>query len=107
MNPTSHFAPVVEFIVRESSAPNKGSWRWRHRRVNVAVLEVLPGARPAMISERARGVRAIVAYEGGLFDGRSLRCQASLARARAEALAFRLNREAARACWGEAGASCA
>lgn len=97
-NPASTFAPASEFLVQISSAPNKSSWKWQHRRVNVAVLEVVPGVVPRMISLRARGVRAIVSYEGMLYDGRSTRCEAHRARVRAEELAARLNAEAKRAC---------
>jgi len=49
----------VTFIVQTSAAAMPHSCWGTYRRV--AVLEVDPGARPAMISERARGVRRVVA----------------------------------------------
>lgn len=80
------------YIVKTSCAAQRGSWKWRHRRRNVAVLEVEPGvSRVAMISERARGVRRIVAFWGCLYEGSSERCQYAHALAAAEALAAKLN----------------
>lgn len=96
----------TEYVVRESSAPNKSSWKWRHRRVNVAVLHVDAGATPAMISARARGVREIVSCLKGLYDGSSSHCQAAVARREAEDLAARLNDEIAYECRGRGSASC-
>lgn len=107
MNPCDY--AQLRAIVQESCAPNKSSWKWKHRRKNVAVLIVDDTIeRPTMISLRARGVKEIPWYRGGCFDGQTLRCQASKARSRAEMIAQKLNRVLARECTtGGREATCA
>lgn len=56
-----------EYMILTSKACMPNSCWGRYR--NVAVLEVDPGAQPKMISERARGVRRIVWFQGKLHAG--------------------------------------
>lgn len=76
------------FIVQTSTAKMPTSCWGRYR--NVAVIETDGRASVAMISERARGVRSIVSFDGPLHDGGS-RSAAAKAVARANELATRLN----------------
>lgn len=90
------------YVVKTSCAHTPSSWKWKHRRTHVAVLHVDSHVRyPAMISERARGVRSIVAFWGSQYDGLSTHCQAYLARCKAEDMADELNEKLARHCTGE------
>jgi hypothetical protein len=72
-----------EFIVITSSAKVSGKARQFGRYRHVAVLEIEPGTQPAMISERARGVRRIVWDSGAVSVGKSDKC--AYARAQREA----------------------
>lgn len=100
MNPCKY--DFGRYVVKTSCAKTPSSWKWNHRRTHVAVLHVDSHVRhPAMISERARGVRAIVAFWGAQYDGPSTRCQAYLARTKAEDMADELNEKLARHCTGE------
>ncbi len=83
---------MSEYIVMTSSAHMPNSCWGRYR--NVAVVEVDPGARPKMISERARGVRRIVWSATRLHAGsESPRTAYGKALARAEALVATLRAE--------------
>jgi hypothetical protein len=83
-----------EFIVMTSSAKVSGKAKQFGRYRNVAVLEIEPGTRPAMISERARGVRRIVWHSGSVSVGKSDRCAFARAQREAEALVATLQSEA-------------
>lgn len=88
----------TEYVVRTSCAPSKPSWKWKHNRRHVAVLEVDAGTEPKMISTRARGVRRIVAVWSTCYVSRTgTPCQYSRAIAEAKALAWRLEDERAHA----------
>jgi hypothetical protein len=81
------------YIVMTSKAAMPGSCRGNYRRV--AVLNVLSydynrGFRPAMISERARGVLRVIDL-GHHSVGKTERCAYQRALARAEAMATALN----------------
>lgn len=92
----------TSYIVMTAAEPQRGRKWGEHKRV--AVVEIEEGARPAMISERARGVVRIVELWEGLRVGRTERSQYARALAEAEALCARLNEEAsitARAREGE------
>ena len=79
----------TQFIVQSASAhmPNKV----RHPYRRVAVLEVVIGAQPKMISRRARGVVRIVETWERLNVGLTARCAYQRALAEATALAAKLN----------------
>lgn len=77
------------YIVRTSCAKMPASCWGRYNRI--AVLEVEPGAKPAMISTRARGVRSIVAAWEACHVGTSDRCSYRRALQEAETLANELN----------------
>ena len=81
----------TEFVVRDSSAHQPSSRKWKHPRRRVAVLEVEPGAVPAMISERARGVIRIVRVWEDLYTGPSQHCQYARAMSAAREMAERLS----------------
>jgi len=98
MHPCKYFAPRA--IVQTSAFPNKSSWTWQHRRRNVAVLITDGRECVSMISTRARGVRSIEAYWGGLYAGSSPRCEYERKLAQAELVAAQLNASFARYCEG-------
>ena len=83
-----------EFIVMTSTAKVAGKARQFGRYRHVAVLEIEPGTRPAMISERARGVRRIVWRSGAVSVGKSDKCAYARAQREAEALVATLQSEA-------------
>jgi hypothetical protein len=86
---------TTEYIVMSSSAHvSSARRRYGGQYRNVAVVEVESGARPAMISERAKGVVRIVKHWGGLSVGKTERSQYAVAFAEADALANKLNEEA-------------
>lgn len=82
---------VVCYVVL-SSAAHKPTKCWGSYR-RVAVLEVVPGAQPKMISERARGVVSIVQTWEMCSVGTTHRCAYRRAMAAAQELADRLNAE--------------
>jgi len=77
------------FIVQTASAKMPAKVKAQYRRV--AVLEVVPGAQPKMISRRARGVVRIVQTWERQHVGLTDRCAYQRALAEANALAARLN----------------
>ena len=83
-----------EWIVRSAAAAMPSSCWGRYRRV--AVVEVAPGARPAIVSSRSRGVIAIRATWERRHVGRRASGRCAYLRAVAEAcdLAERLAAEA-------------
>jgi hypothetical protein len=81
--------PLTEYVVRVSAAKMPGSCWGRY--VRVAVLEVLPGTKPAMISARASGVVSIVQTWERCHSGRGIRDAASRAKTAARQLADELN----------------
>jgi hypothetical protein len=83
-----------EFIVMTSSAKVSGRAKQFGRYRNVAVLEIEPGTRPAMISERARGVRRIVWRSGAVSVGKTDKCAYARAQREAESLVATLQAEA-------------
>jgi hypothetical protein len=100
MHPCSY--DFGHYVVKVSCAKTPSSWKWKHRRTHVAVMHVDSTVDyPRMISERARGVRRIVEFWGAQYDGPSVRCQAYLARTKAEDMAEELNEALARECTGE------
>jgi hypothetical protein len=80
---------TTTFIVMDACAKMPNSCWGIYRRV--AVLEVIEGTIPAMISKRARGVVRVVATWEKLNVGKTDRCAFSKARAEARALAAQLN----------------
>lgn len=60
----------MRYIVMSSSCNSPAAKRWAGYR-NLAIVELQPGysGRPAMISERAKGVRRIVAYRHSVYVG--------------------------------------
>lgn len=81
----------MSYIVMSASAKMPNSVKSPYRRV--AVVEVEPGARPKMISERAIGVIRIVRTWERLYVGRSEKCAYERALAEAGELCDRLNAE--------------
>ena len=79
----------MTYIVASSSAKMPRKCWGQYRRV--AVLEIEPGAKPAMISERAKGVRRVVETWERLSVGKTNRCAYRRALEEAKALADRLN----------------
>jgi hypothetical protein len=80
---------TTTFIVLDKAAKMPGNCWGRYRRV--AVLEVQPGATPAMISARARGVIRVVATWEKLNVGLTERCAFERALSEAHDLARQLN----------------
>jgi hypothetical protein len=87
----------TEFIVMTSSAKVPLKARKFGRYLHVAVCEVEAGRRPAMISERARGMVRIVTDSGPVSEGKTDRCAYARAFAAATAMARDLNLLAAHA----------
>jgi hypothetical protein len=85
----------TEYIVMTACAKMPSNCWGRYGRV--AVIEVERGARPAMISQRARGVVKIIRTWERCFDGLTDRCAFARATAEAKALAAELNAGAQRA----------
>ena len=81
----------TEYIVQVSAARMPQSCWGRY--VRIAVMEVQLGCRPAMISERAKGVIRVVETWEKMFIGKTDRCAARVAQAEAEAMAQRLNEQ--------------
>lgn len=79
----------TEFVVKVSAACMPSSCWGRY--VRVAVLEVEAGARPRMISERARGVVRIVRVWSPCHVGKTRRSASAVAIREAEELAQELN----------------
>jgi hypothetical protein len=84
----------TEFIVMTASAKMPSSCKGVYRKV--AILEVLKGVTPKMISERARGVIRIVALNDRLHAGRDGSRTTAYGKAKmdAERVCAGLNREA-------------
>ena len=78
-------AVATQFIVRSAAAQMPNSCWGVYRRV--AVLEVVAGVEPKMISARARGVVRVVQTWERLNVGSTARCAYERAWAAAEALA--------------------
>jgi hypothetical protein len=72
-----------------SAASTRG--RWSGKYANVAVVETDQLGRPKFIGEKARHLVSIRWYGGGLFVGRTDRCEYRAALAHAEMLAAELN----------------
>jgi hypothetical protein len=47
---------------------NKSSWKWQHRRKNIAIIKT-DGTQPKMISERPKYVKEIVWAKYALYEG--------------------------------------
>lgn len=82
---------ATEYIVKTAAAKMPGSCWGQYRRV--AVLEVMAGAEPAMISKRARGVVRVVQTWERLNVGTTERCAYERALAEARELVERLEGE--------------
>lgn len=83
------------WTVMTSCFPNKSSWKWQHRRRNVALVKLTDeyaaaGKLPKMISERAHGV-ATLHHLGDHYVGETDRCVYERVLAAAEHAADRLN----------------
>jgi hypothetical protein len=78
-----------QIIASKAKMPNSCWGRYYH----VAVVEITPGFAgvPKMISERARGVEAIVWTSGPVCDGKTERCAYARAVSEAKALIERLS----------------
>jgi hypothetical protein len=98
MYPCEYVTPLA--IVQTSAFPNKTSWKWRHHRRNVAVIITDGRESVAMISTRARGVRSIDTFWGGLYAGPSRWCLYECCLVKARARAAELNARFARHCVG-------
>lgn len=83
--------PKTEYVVKTSSARVPMSCRGSY--AHIAVMEVLEGIEPKMISERARGVVRIVETWWALNVGKTEKCAYRRALAEAEELADKLNGE--------------
>lgn len=81
-----------KYIVMDASACMPAGCWGRYRRVGV--VEVEAGAELRMLSERSRGVVAVVQTWERLHHGTTDRCAYRIALAEAEALADALNKEA-------------
>lgn len=81
----------MAYIVMTASAKMPASVRGRYARVAVVELDPDHEGMPAMISERARGVRRIVETWERCHVGRTARCAYQRALAEAETLAAELN----------------
>lgn len=79
------------YIVMTSNEKMPSSCCGRYRRVAVVELEKGRTTRPAMISERARGIVRIVQEWRRLNAGTTDRCAYEVALAEAEELAYDLN----------------
>ena len=79
----------AKYIVMDAGACMPAKCWGRYRRVGV--VEVEPGAKPKMLSERAIGVVAVVQTWERLNHGTTDRCAYRVALAEAEALAAALN----------------
>lgn len=86
---------MSEFIIMSSSAKVAGKARQFGRYRHVAVVEIEPGATPAMISERARGVRRIVWDSGAVSVGKTAKSAYARAQREAAELLAKLQAEAA------------
>jgi hypothetical protein len=86
---------MSEYIIMSSSAKVAGKaakfGRYRH----VAVLEIEPGTKPAMISERARGVLRVVWDSGAVSVGKTEKSAYARAQREAAELLVKLQAEAA------------
>ena len=78
------------FFIVTSSFRNKSSWKWQHRRKNVAILET-DGRIPKIISDRPKFVKRIVWAKHGLYEGTSDRSQFAKALEEAEEILEKLN----------------
>lgn len=79
----------TEYIVMDKTAKMPASVKAQYRRV--AVCEVEKGARPKMISERARGLVRIVSTYERLHVGKTAACAYHQALTQAQIEADRLN----------------
>lgn len=82
---------MTEFIVMESAAQVRGKMAQFGRYRRIAVCEVEEGKRPAMISERARGMVRIVEEWSPMHQGKTERSEYYVARKAAEEMAAELN----------------
>lgn len=69
---------------------NKSSWKWQHRRKNIAIIET-DGTVPKIISKRPKCVKSIPWVRYGLYEGTSERSQYSKALKEAEEILEKLN----------------
>lgn len=81
---------LPRYIVLSSAAKMPSSCKGQYKRVALVELDG-SNVRPAMISERARGVKRIVQTWERLSVGKTDRCAYRVALAEAEAEALRLN----------------
>lgn len=56
------------FYIVDSCFRNKSSWKWQHRRRNVAVIET-DGTVPKIITDKAKFVKKIHWVKRGLYQG--------------------------------------
>lgn len=56
------------YFLLTSCYRNKSSWKWQHRRKNIAIIET-DGTYPRMISERPKYVKRIIWVKYGLYEG--------------------------------------
>ena len=57
-----------KYFIITSCFPNKSSWKWQHRRRNIAIIET-NGTVPKIISERPKYVKKIHWFKKGLYVG--------------------------------------
>ena len=82
---------TTEFVVKSSSAKQPSSRKWQHPRNRVAVMEVVPGTMPKMISPRAVGVIRVIRVWEDLYTGPSDHCQYARAMREARLMAEHLS----------------
>jgi len=78
------------YFIKVSAFRNKSSWKWQHRRKNIAIIET-NGTQPRMISERPKYVIGIPWVRYGLYEGTTDKSQFSRALEEAEGILERLN----------------
>lgn len=78
------------YFLLTSCYRNKSSWKWQHKRRNVAIIKT-DGTEPKMISERPKYVEEIVWAKYGLYEGLTEKSQYNKALNEAETILERLN----------------
>ena len=82
---------ATEFVVKSSTARQPSSRKWKHPRSRVAIMEVVPGTMPKMISPRAVGVIRVIRVWEDLYTGQSDHCQYARAMREARLMAEHLS----------------
>ena len=81
-----------KYFIVTSCFKNKGSWKWQHKRRNVAIIET-DGTVPKIITDRAKFVKKIHWVQRGLYEGiGSGRSQYDKALVEAEDILEKLNK---------------